>query len=65
MNSILPKTSVDAVDSTQRERPTRNKQTPVRLNDCVMYDDTMDEEGEIIQLVMLAGAEPLNYQYAM
>lgn len=58
VNPDLVETRVDAVNSTQRARPTRNRQIPIRLNDYeIVFDSTMDEEGEIIHLAILAGVE--------
>lgn len=66
VNQVLTDTLVNVVNYTQRERPTRSKQIHARLNDYeIVPNNTMNEEGEIIQLTMLAGVEPLNYQDAM
>lgn len=66
VNLDLTETPVDTVNSTQRAKPTRNRQIPARLNDYeIVSDNTVDEEGEIIHLAMLVGAKPLNYQDVM
>lgn len=66
VNLVLIVTLLDAVDSTQRARPIRNRQIPARLNDYeIVSDNTMDEEGDMTHLEMLAGAKQLNYQDVM
>ena len=48
------------------ERPTRNVQAPQRLNDCVRFPDTaVADDGELIQLAMLAESEPVSLEQAM
>ncbi|CAJ2656171.1 unnamed protein product [Trifolium pratense] len=66
-NDIEP--SVPEVNTTQggaSGRPTRNVQPPQRLNDRVRFSDTaMTDEGEIIQLAMLAESEPVSLEQEM
>lgn len=45
VNPVFTETPVDVVESTQRERLTRNRQTPARLNDYeIMFETTVDKE---------------------
>lgn len=50
------------VNPTQNIRPTINRKIPARLNDYeIISDNVVDEVGEIIHLIMMAGAKPFNF----
>jgi len=47
-------------------RPQRNRQALARLNDCeVIYDNVVNEQGDLTHFALLADFEPINYKEAM
>jgi len=58
--------NVENIDERGASRPTRNIQPPVRLNDYERFPDSaMNDEGDIVQLAMLAEAEPVSFEQAL
>jgi len=58
--------NVETIDEGGAKRPTRNIQPPARLNDYERFpDSTINDEGDMVQLAMLAEAEPMSFEVAL
>lgn len=58
-NIVINEAQLETLVPNKIQRPTRRKQVLSRFNDCeIIYDNVMDEGGEIIHFSMLVGEKP-------